>query len=468
MPPRFHLASLIGSSSGLALALVGAGVRAEDAGAGSNVPVVAPALRLDLRGGAGWRDDRASMGGTQVIARGTTGSTLSARAAWFGSRAHLGVAAHASWEWFTLREGDVPEVPMTPFSASAGQAGAAIAVRAPHRARAGVGRIGDIDFELQAGWDWLQLPVVSAETAATGVVLRGDRLRTHGPTLAAAVAAPMTRWAALEVTADVMPVAFAAAPAGIAVRPRRWEVAAAVAIGPLAGAGADWSILIGYGRGRTSAGGDGIDIQQDHQHLGLGLRASWLPGVPRSIAAQATPEPARARLRLVVHERTDSGRAPSPPLPGIAISVASGGSIMAFVTDAHGELTLQGLPAGPAQVQLSGPGWQPSTEIVSVPARGEVSADLFISRARTAAAATSAITGLVRSESGTPVTAQVRIVELGVVRTTDARGAFHFDLPAGSYTMIIEAAGFVGQRKQITAGADEQQIYNVDLATERR
>jgi hypothetical protein len=281
----------------------------------------------------------------------------------------------------------------------------------------------------------------------------------------------MTRWAALEVTADVMPVAFAAAPAGIAVRPRRWEAAAAVALGPIAGAGADWSILIGYGRGRTTAGGDGIDIQQDHQHLGLGLRASWLPGVPWPIVAQGSPlpTPAPGRLRLVVRERTDSGRASSPPLPGVAITVASGGSTATFVTDARGELTLQGFPAGPAQVQLSGPGWQPATEIVSLPARGDASADLFISRARTvAAAATSTITGLVRSESGTPVTAQVRIVELGAVRTTDARGAFHFDLPAGRYTMIIEAAGFVGQRKQITAGDDEQQIYNVDLATERR
>jgi hypothetical protein len=34
--------------------------------------------------------------------------------------------------------------------------------------------------------------------------------------------------------------------------------------------------------------------------------------------------------------------------------------------------------------------------------------------------------------------------------------------------LIIEADGFVSQRKQIAAGNDEQQIYNIDLQPERR
>jgi hypothetical protein len=122
------------------------------------------------------------------------------------------------------------------------------------------------------------------------------------------------------------------------------------------------------------------------------------------------------------------------------------------------------------QVQLGGAGWQPTSEIVAFPARGEASADLFVTRARPAdaAPATSAITGLVRSESGTPVAAHVRIVELNLDHAADDRGGFHFDLPPGNYTLIIEADGFVSQRKQIAAGKDEQQIYNVDLQPERR
>jgi hypothetical protein len=455
MPPRFNPASVIGLASGLAVVLVGAGLHAAEP----------PAVQLDLRAGLGLRDDRVSMRGVNVIAQGNTGSTLVARAAWFGSGARPGMAAHVSAEWFTLRgrDGELPAFPRTAIGASAVDAGAALALRASHRRLA---------FELQAGWNWLQLPVVQVKTAANGVALEGDRLRAHGPAIGAGVAARVIRGASLEATVEVMPVAFGADHAGGSVSPRRWDVGAVVALGPVPGAGAGWSILIGYARGRTSAPGDTLDIQQDHQHVGLGVRATWLPIAPPPVVATSAPppEPAAGRLRLVVRERIAAGSSAGAVLPGVTIAVRTGGSTTAFVTDARGELVLRGFPAGPVQVQLGGAGWQPTSEIVAFPARGEASADLLVTRARPAdgAPATSAITGLVRSESGTPVTANVRIVELNLERAVDDRGGFHFDLPPGNYTLIIEADGFVSQRKQIGAGSDEQQIYNIDLQPERR
>jgi hypothetical protein len=75
--------------------------------------------------------------------------------------------------------------------------------------------------------------------------------------------------------------------------------------------------------------------------------------------------------------------------------------------------------------------------------------------------------GLVRSESGQPVEARVRLLEPSLTVDADARGHFRFEVPAGRYTLTIEAPGFVTQKKSVRAGAGEQNIYNVDLQAEK-
>jgi hypothetical protein len=75
--------------------------------------------------------------------------------------------------------------------------------------------------------------------------------------------------------------------------------------------------------------------------------------------------------------------------------------------------------------------------------------------------------GLVRDDNGTPVAARVEIVERGLTAVADERGHFRFELPPGHYTVLIEAPGFVSQRKVLRAAPGEQNIYNLDLQRER-
>jgi hypothetical protein len=63
--------------------------------------------------------------------------------------------------------------------------------------------------------------------------------------------------------------------------------------------------------------------------------------------------------------------------------------------------------------------------------------------------------------------ASVKIVERGLSVVADGRGQFRFELPPGRYTLVIEAPGFVSQRKAVRAAPGEQNIYNVDLQRER-
>ena len=80
----------------------------------------------------------------------------------------------------------------------------------------------------------------------------------------------------------------------------------------------------------------------------------------------------------------------------------------------------------------------------------------------------SAISGLVRAEDGQPVSARVTIPELGLEVQADPAGSFRFTVRPGQYTLNIEAVGFLPQSKQVSAGAGEQRIYNVDLQRDTR
>jgi len=83
------------------------------------------------------------------------------------------------------------------------------------------------------------------------------------------------------------------------------------------------------------------------------------------------------------------------------------------------------------------------------------------------APAPAVLIGLVRGEDGRPVPAKVRVLEPSLEVDADAHGRFRFELPAGRYTLTIEAPGFITQKKSVQAGAGEQNIYNVDLQAEK-
>jgi hypothetical protein len=77
------------------------------------------------------------------------------------------------------------------------------------------------------------------------------------------------------------------------------------------------------------------------------------------------------------------------------------------------------------------------------------------------------VIGLVRDNRGVPLAAEVKVPEAGVTVRADTRGRFRIPLAIGTYTLLIEAPGFVPQRKNVRVRKGEQNIYNVDLQRRR-
>jgi hypothetical protein len=74
-----------------------------------------------------------------------------------------------------------------------------------------------------------------------------------------------------------------------------------------------------------------------------------------------------------------------------------------------------------------------------------------------------AISGVVHGLGNQPVPAFVTLTELGLAVHADPQGAFRFDVPAGQYTLTVEAEGYLPQNKVITVRPGEQHIYNLEL-----
>jgi hypothetical protein len=74
-----------------------------------------------------------------------------------------------------------------------------------------------------------------------------------------------------------------------------------------------------------------------------------------------------------------------------------------------------------------------------------------------------AISGVVHGQTDRPVAALVTLTELGLAVRADGQGSFRFDVPAGQYTLTIEADGYLPQSKAITVRPGEQHIYNLEL-----
>jgi hypothetical protein len=425
-----------------------------------------PAAQIEARGGLGRRDDTLVVTPADVRARGSTSSNLELRASWFPGAGRAGLVGWFASEWFTLRAMD-EGWGADGVAGAGGFAGVALAFRARAGAWTGQG---------QLGYGGVQIPVLLVAPPTIGFGLSGGEVRAHGPTLALAGRWQPARVIAFEVVGDVLPLAFGARYGGEDIGVRRWRLGVTAVTGDVAAGAARLAAVISYEQGHTGATGDAIDIQQAHAQIGFGVRASFPqragrpeprpPAVPASAQKQGD-----GRLTILARQRSATGGETEVAVAGLQVEVIAGDGARRgpFTTDARGALVLRDLPAGPIDVRLGGPGWEPAREILAFPARGAASATVFVARARAAppVPASVAITGLVRSDRGTPVPARVRIVELGLERQADANGGFRFDLPPGRYSLTVEAPGFVGQRRIIEAGNTEQQIYDIELKTER-
>jgi Carboxypeptidase regulatory-like domain len=409
--------------------------------------------RIEVRGGLALRDDRLVTGDERVNATGAAVSELVASGAWFPGGRPFGVAASMEMERFGLRDEET---------------GRSLAMAGLELTAAVTGRMsgvnGRLTLEGMLGYAYLDVPL-ARQGGSAPMPLWADPVHAHGPLVGARLAyAPGVPWLAVEAAVRAVPVSTGGESSGTAMPLRRAAASAGAVLGHLDRTGLRWSAVVLYEIGRTWVDTGTASLAQIRQQVSLGVRASFRG--PRPPAPPPAPGPValpRGRMAgLVRAAPTRRDQPPGPPLADVSITI---GGVQVASTDAEGAFVVDGLVPGVVRVHLSGPGLVEADEAVSVPAEGE--ARVEVSLHSSAEAATAALIGLVRDESGAPVAAAVKILELGLAAAADPRGQFRFNLPPGRYTLVIAAPGFVTQRKTVQAAPGEQNIYNVDLAKER-
>jgi hypothetical protein len=409
--------------------------------------------RLELRGGLGLRDDRLTTGGERVNATGSAVSELVAVGAWFAEKHPIGIAGRLEVERFSLRDEQSATAALPVFGLDA--AAGATARLCP----------GRLTLEGLLGWGFVKVPLARQGASATGdpMPLEAAPLSVHGPTLGGSLAYGAADWLALEAAARVLPFGLGGQRDGQSLSVRRFALSGGASVGRFDGGGLRWSALVLYELGSTSAGGGPVDLTQTRQQISLGLRATF-PGPtvapPPPVTATATAPPA-PRIRGMVRAAGDPNGA-GAPLAGVEVS-ADGQKVA--TTDAAGRFTIEGLPAGLLRLHLAAPGRRPRDEVVAMPEAGE--ARLEVTLEREAGPVPAVLIGLVRDDLGAPVAAAVKILEGGLAAQADDQGHFRLELPPGRYTVIIEAPGFVTQRKVVRAIPGEQNIFNLNLQRER-
>lgn len=409
-------------------------------------------FRLDLRAGWGIRADDLTTPAARIGASGSTLSDFVVSGGWFLDGTALGFVGRLEVNRFQL-QGDLDGSGAVAVSATGieGQAGLA------GRWRPGQGRAL---LEGQVGYGFLQVPLAQLPASDGSVPPDARLVRAHGPALGVLLAVAAHDAVSLEVSGRALPVTFGARHQESDLSMRRLAAGLGASLGRIHLGDFRLSALVGYELASTAADGTGVEVRQVRHQIAIGLRA-----VPRppEVVAQAgpigpSPAPERGRVRGVV--RLEGGA--REPLAGVAVSALDGPSTR---TADDGSFTLPDLAPGLLKLNLSRADLVAATEVVSVPPAGDVTVQISLRRAQ--APAPAVVMGLVRGEDGVPVAAQVRLLEPGLTVEADAQGRFRFEVPAGRYTLTIEAAGFVTQRKSVRAGAGEQNIYNVDLQAAR-
>ena len=413
-------------------------------------PPPAP-LRLELRGGLSNRQDKLTAPGTLVDAQGTALSNLALGGAWFAG-SDLGVAAGLDVDRFSLRD---------PSDGGGNATATGVELWAALAGRHGL-NAGRLLLEAQLGYGFLQTPLAQVGPAGPAGVTTGS-LQAHGPVAAAGVVLALADTLALEVSGRLTPISFGGRYRETALAVRRLGARAGVGFGRVPVGDFAATALLAVEVGSTVGQATGIEINQLRRQLSLGLRVTpRAPVAARAIPVVTAPPPsARGRVRGII--RTANGAATAgAPLSRVLVEIAAGPTV---TTDHHGRFSIDNLGPGLITLRLSREDLIAAREVVSLPAGGDVEVVFTLKSATVAAPAV--VTGLVRSETGSPVTASVRLIEPGLTAQADAKGHFHLEVPAGNYTLVIEAPGFVTQRKNVVARAAEHNIYDVDLQEAR-
>lgn len=419
--------------------------------------------RLEGRVLATVRDDTVKASSYDVRASGVALSRYVLSGAWFATRVPLGLGGRLDLDRFALRgRGPMDEAIDVVQTGVEGYA-ALLARWSNDR----------LSIEGGAGWGYASVPSLLTPGDATAG-FTGTSAGGHGPVLVAALGATVVPAFGVEVAGRVTPKIFGARHGEVALDGLGYAAGGTLMVGRLERGGLRLQGLVDYELGGARSDGAGRVVEQLQHRFGLGLRLAFVRPAPTKVAVlvppRAEPPPVAApapivpaRIRGVVRTAPEvPGGPPGPPLPGVRVAP---GGLPELRTDAQGAFVIEGAPAGPLPLGIAAEGFLAGDEILSVPDRGEISVELLLRPNR----APALLTGLVRSDSGAPVAATLKLgADAGeIVVRADAKGRFRAELPPGTYTLSVEAPGFVTQQKRLVVAPGEQSIHNVDLVKTR-
>lgn len=146
------------------------------------------------------------------------------------------------------------------------------------------------------------------------------------------------------------------------------------------------------------------------------------------------------------------------PLPKVEVVTGTG---VKATTDEQGAFTLSKVGPGVVPLTLTAAGYLKKEELVQVPPGGTAKVTVVLTPSAEPLKAT--LRGSIRSITGRPVTASVRITGSKTKVKVGADGRFEVQLEAGTWSLVISAPRHVTQTKSVTLAPGDQAIFQVDL-----
>ena len=183
--------------------------------------------------------------------------------------------------------------------------------------------------------------------------------------------------------------------------------------------------------------------------------------LPHAAPPTRTPPPPAAQLgsRFEVTVNDDQGA----PLTSPRVFLTAAGERRELNCDTAGHCTLEDTQAGDVHLRIEAPDFEPAERQLKVQAGVPAKLDVRL----VAVPPPSQVRGVVRSLDGKAVTVRVRVEPAGTEAKVDDKGSFQLDLPPGGYDVVIDAAGYVTQRRHVQVEPRGVVILNVDLARAR-
>jgi hypothetical protein len=217
----------------------------------------------------------------------------------------------------------------------------------------------------------------------------------------------------------------------------------------------------------TTADGEGR-FRFEGPSAGAHTLVAKAPGLKNIEQSVRVPEsgPVEVVLRLAVPTgpgrltgtvKTAAGATPS----GLVLSVAG----QTITVDAQGRFVAPAVGPGPVPVVAKAAGFNVVNEVAQVPAEGEASLELVLEPETVKAKAK--FRGVVSSADGPVAKATVRVIERKLKVTVGAEGRFALEVPAGTYTLVIEAPKYITQTRKVDVAEGDQAIFQVELERQR-